>query len=787
MSKHCLHSPARIFALLQQKACGWICGYLKRRRNAPAWQKAISWLVIFAVVAMQMPYLTALLPVPVQKIIAPVAQAASVTWDGGGGVDTNWNTCANWSADTCPTSSDTVVFDATSTNNATINTNVTVAGVSIYATYTGTITQAASQTLTVNGSYTQSGGTLTGGGGAITINGDFTLAGGIFTSTSGTFSLREGNGNIWTHTAGGTFNHNNGTVDMRVANPITTSTIIDVATSETFYNLKLGGFINNAAYSIDISSGDTLIVENTFTHTTGALNGGTIEVRGNMIVSNAGQDGAAIGTTTISFLVAGDQTITGNGGRTSTLNINKSSGTVSLGSTDIQINDFTLSSGTFISTSGTLTVGAFSNGNGDWTHTAGGTFSHNNGTVIISGYGTTINIFVTETFYNFKRDMAIGSDWNNDGVYVTIATGDTLIVENTFTHRDGTISGGTIEARGNVVIKPETDRGNVALTLSGSTANQIIESEGGTPPGGTWKIMKTAGVVTLSGSLSLNTSGQDLIVGSGALVLSGNTLTVNDVLEVGSQGTVQLRGNEVINATTKTLKAGSTVKFTGDGDGAADTYPVTNHFGASYKNLRIHSTDNATDTFTLTGALTVGGALSINSGSVLSLGGYNFTNTGGSYTSSGTLRLQGGETITNFTNDTDSGLTEYVGTSSYTGLAAGNSYYNLTFNGAGGTWTLNSALTANGSLTLSAGQLDVSASNYPVTVLGSWTDTASGDQFNPRSGRVVFSSGGTLNSNENFFSVEKTSGYTTTLATALSASGTLKVTGGTLSTNAKNV
>ncbi len=46
--------------------------------------------------------------------------AATYTWDGGGG-DNNWSTAANWSSDIVPTSTDAVVFNATSVNNSTID------------------------------------------------------------------------------------------------------------------------------------------------------------------------------------------------------------------------------------------------------------------------------------------------------------------------------------------------------------------------------------------------------------------------------------------------------------------------------------------------------------------------------------------------------------------------------------------------------------------------------------------------------------------------------------------
>ena len=94
---------------------------------------------------------------------------------------------------------------------------------------------------------------------------------------------------------------------------------------------------------------------------------------------NAGADG---GTTNISFLVAGNQTVTGvTNGATGNLVINKPSDTVSVTSPNLTVGDFTLTSGTFTAGTGILDV------YGAWTHTAGGTFNHNSGTVT---WGTTI-------------------------------------------------------------------------------------------------------------------------------------------------------------------------------------------------------------------------------------------------------------------------------------------------------------------------------------------------------------------------------------------------------------
>jgi hypothetical protein len=76
------------------------------------------------------------------------ASAATRTWDGGGGADTNWNTAANWTGpNIVPIAGDAAVFDATSTNNCTMNVAVpALLSLSVNAGYTGTITVTVDQT-----------------------------------------------------------------------------------------------------------------------------------------------------------------------------------------------------------------------------------------------------------------------------------------------------------------------------------------------------------------------------------------------------------------------------------------------------------------------------------------------------------------------------------------------------------------------------------------------------------------------------------------------------------------
>ena len=57
--------------------------------------------------------------------------------------------------------------------------------------------------------------------------------------------------------------------------------------------------------------------------------------------------------------------------------------------------------------------------------------------------------------------------------------------------------------------------------------------------------------------------------------------------------------------------------------------------------------------------LDVNNNFTIAAASILNLNSYDLDLTGSAFYNNGTLRLQGDETLTNFTNDTDSGLVEY--------------------------------------------------------------------------------------------------------------------------------
>src|SRR5512140_209599 len=102
------------------------------------------------------------------------AEAVTTTWDGGGATN-NWSEPANWSGDIVPAASDDVVFDATSTKNATIDVSITVASIQMAGGYSGAVTQSDSASVQIAGCngracFRQEAGVFNAGAGTITLN-----------------------------------------------------------------------------------------------------------------------------------------------------------------------------------------------------------------------------------------------------------------------------------------------------------------------------------------------------------------------------------------------------------------------------------------------------------------------------------------------------------------------------------------------------------------------------------------------------------------------------------------
>lgn len=664
---------------------------------------------------------------------------SAFTWMGT--TSSTWSTAANWTGGVAPGTSDTAVFSGVSTANATISSTVSVAGVSITSAYSGTITQSTTNTLTVGSSnYSQAGGTFTGGSGAVTVNGTYTLSGGTFTSTSGTMTVTLATtsstyGTFFTQ-SGGTFTHNSGTVafnpDKTCCGGSNATFTVDVNSSLSLYNVEINASADSdgSTTRLNLGASDSITVNGNLTLTDGALESGTWNLVGNLIVGSSA-DFYSNSSGVVKFNGSGDQTYAfTSGGNASNITIDKSTGTITpaVGTTALAVGAFTLTAGSFTAPSGTMTIAFSSTDSSEtvFTYTAG-TFTHNSGTLAFTGGKACCGGGGTHTV-SLASGLTVGSVsvnlLNDSGSANTLAIAtSTLTVSSGLTLTNGAMTG-TIAVQGDLSVGSGFDGGSATLTFSG-TANQTYTDSGGNEPDGDVTINKSSGTVTLASAADWNATSQDVTVTSGTLSLASYNISTA-VLTVSSGAFLQLQGGETVTATTKTFSSGSTVTYVG-----TSSYTTALAAGNTYHHLTFNGSGGVWEP---DGAVTVAGNLTITAGT-FDIDGQNLTVTG-TYSNADTLRLTGGETTFSVTNDTDSGTTVYDGTGTYSSLKAGNSYYHVTFNGTGGSWTAAAATDVNGNFTITDGTFV--APSTQLYVGGAFT--RSGGTFTHNSGTVQLDS-----------------------------------------------
>lgn len=196
--------------------------------------------------------------------------------------------------------------------NITINTNLNADENFIIKQLTlqqGTFNQGAGRAAV--GAFNQSGGTYNGGTfsqafGSLNSFDDFTLTGGDFNAAP-SMTLT---GNFTHATATGNFNEGTGTVFF-YSTFFPANGEIDVNSSETFYNVAF--YSGNGT---NIAAGDTLIVNGTTTLRSGTLNGGTLDVKGNVTATTVNNGGNFQGgDASVIFSGATNQTFTNLEGR----------------------------------------------------------------------------------------------------------------------------------------------------------------------------------------------------------------------------------------------------------------------------------------------------------------------------------------------------------------------------------------------------------------------------------------------------------------------------------------
>ncbi|HEX4922906.1 MAG TPA: Ig-like domain-containing protein, partial [Bdellovibrionales bacterium] len=567
------------------------------------------------------------------------------TWTGAaaaGATQTYWSNNANWHGGTAPTNADVAIFDGTCSSNCspTIDASINVAGVKLGSSYTGTITQAAGQTITVGASgWKQSAGTFTGGNSAMTISvGEFHLDGGTFTSTTGDSLVRAPATSVGFRVgASATFNHNNGKWIFLVESS-NVRWDVDVNVSATFNQLEYRGTDGNFAMGcIRVLGADRLIVLDDFTIGRNdplpggvCAEGGTIEIAGDVIVREGALARSDSLNATIVLNGAGAQTYTSPSLGTSlaSLKVDKASGAVTpaAGTTNLRLGFFELAQGSFTAPSGTLELASLDAANFTFKQAAGTTFSHNNGTVrfdaMVGNLGYTIDVPGTGSFY----DVVFGMTTSDAvGRFFTIGAGDTIAAARNLTIQRtsgaGTsglvIDNGTLTAGGNLTIGTGAAGGTAAITLNGTGNQSISQAAGTTVPSGTFTINKASGTALLASSLTLNSAGQDLSVAAGTLDLSGYNITVNDAITVA--GTVFATGAETVSRASITFLAGSQAYYNGTG-----VYADLN-LGHNYQRLRFDPVGGASGTWSQTADLTVASELHIDSNTTVNSQNFNLS------------------------------------------------------------------------------------------------------------------------------------------------------------------
>ncbi len=406
----------------------------------------------------------AMLAIGVFAMAAPV-HAATDTWIASSAG--NWSNASNWSMGAAPTASDTALFSSSSTQNATIDTGITVGGIDIASGYTGTIVQGQGNAITIGTStasygFSQAGGAFQGStstSDAITVNGPFSLAGGTFTSTAGTLTFRS---NV--SFSPGTFQNGAG---LAVFDP--TSTIPTAAGSAIFDNLQIGN--SSSINSLIITTGTTLTAQGylyVLEPWAGfqLLGGGAIDVQGNIEGSYAAT--YATGTASVALTGAGNQMIgdetvsgLGSGGSVTlpTLSITKNTGTVTFrGNIDIANNLINTNATPINPGTSTVIMGAM------------GVPGYN-----VPGPGSNLgvnNLFLSgsSTFYNLALSQGV----------ITVATGTLITVQGYFYPQTNNsvvqfLGGGQFNLEGNVeaAYAPAYATGTASIVLDGSGAQVV--------------------------------------------------------------------------------------------------------------------------------------------------------------------------------------------------------------------------------------------------------------------------------------------------------------------------
>ncbi|MEK7650593.1 MAG: hypothetical protein AAB364_01840 [Patescibacteria group bacterium] len=587
------------------------------------------------------------------------------------------------------------------------------------------ITGANTSTITIKGT-TVGQATLT------TTSSNYAITTGfVIIDDRGTFTLNDSTVTL-TGTSGTLLTRTGTTVGVLVRG---TSTI--VVTSDATVAITSGTFGPSANSLNNLTLSPTITDNRTYT-----LNTAAMTIAGDFTINPTAASAKTLtvnlgGALTVS--TSKTITISGTTSGLSTLDTTSSNHAITTGLINIA------SAGTFTANGSTITLGATSG----TLFTRSGTFNANTSTVKYTGDGTTVTLTSgtftsTNAFYNLQ--------------VVPVATG--LV----FSPRTYTFGSGAITVGNTFDVNPTSiETGAIALNvvLGAALTVNATTTLTNTPIDGVYYATST-----------LNT-GSDYALTTGSLVMSHASSTLK-----GNASTITVNNNFWKTAGTFTPNT-STVTFTTATSSTINLGGTGT--GNQFYNLTINKSSTATTTL-ITNHADVTNNLVISAG-ILDLGGKNIVTTT-NFSNSGTLRLQGSETVSFSTNDTDSGTWEYYGDG--TGAATtqtvkdfGNTdYYALKIYDTSAsnqdTFRTSATLNASSTVTVASSTLDISTNSNLLILDGILTI----------SGGTLTATNGTIDANSDVFI---TSGTLTGPAGNFNVAGNWTRYGGTFTHNSGTV
>jgi autotransporter-associated beta strand protein len=686
-------------------------------------------------------------------------------------------------------------------------------------TYTGTTTVSNGVLNIRNNSAlgtTDSGTTVNSGEvlelqGNITVTGELLSIAGTGASAGGALRNISGN-NTWTGTITLTGNTRINSDSNTLTLPAINSGIAYNLTVGGAGNTTISGAITTLTGTLDKDGSGTLILSgaNTYTGTT-TISAGTLQYGASNVISTGDVRVSAAGATldlagysdNIGALTVTDGNVTTGGGDltlTGTLSMN--GGSIATGSGTLVLNDDVTSSSsvTGATISGKLDIGS-----------AIRTFISNGSAVddmsipaVIIGTGTLTKTGLGALTLSGANTFSGGVTWSGSNIGTININNASALGTGTFTIKNNAkinnTSGAAITLttdnaqvwNGDFIFTGTNDL-NLGTGAVAMTADVTITVNGGN--------LTVGGVI--SGAQNLIKSGVGTLTLSGASTYTGSTAINAGILSVSimADGGVASSIGASNNTATNLKLLGGTLKYTG---GTASTDRL---FTLGTPNFTIDSSGTGTLTFTNTGSMStsgtgvrtliLAGSNSGNLASVIKDQSGNATslvkNDTGAWTLSGANTYTGGTTVNAGTLNVNNASALSTGTlsASATGntvnyMLAGDqniktaTYYNLTVSGSG-TKTLTGATAVNGALTISAGTLDVSASNYGLAVAGDWVNNGA---FTARTGTVAFNGTGaqSISGANTFYGLAITGGNRTVsfqsgVAQSIADNGSLTFTG----------